>query len=136
MPGRWTHWAASAAALAQQGRLTAQSAAQAEALLHFGRLIGNSDMHAGNLSLRVDPVNLARPRFTLAPVYDMLPMRWRPDPQQGGAPDYSPFEPDPVALAGPARAVAAVFWARLADCAAVCIGLRQTADAMARRLVS
>lgn len=134
VPGRWSHWAASASALAQQGKLTPQAAAQAEALLHFGRLIGNSDMHAGNLSLRVDPLHLARPRFTLAPVYDMLPMRWRPDPQLGGAPDYDPFEPDPVALASPARAVAALFWARLAEEVAVSSGLRQTAGAMAHRL--
>lgn len=36
----------------------------------FGRLIGNSDMHEGNLAFR--------PGLVLAPVYDMLPMMYAP----------------------------------------------------------
>ncbi|MFO1297307.1 MAG: hypothetical protein U1F25_13120 [Rubrivivax sp.] len=34
----------------------------------------------------MEVADLARGRFTLAPVYDMLPMRWRPDLLSGGAP--------------------------------------------------
>jgi hypothetical protein len=132
--GPYTHWAATAAALARQRRLAAQAAAQAEALLHFGRLIGNSDMHAGNLSLFVTRDDLARGRFTLAPVYDMLPMRWRPDATTGGAADYAEFEPDPLAAAGPARPVAAAFWDALSRCAAVSQPLRVVAAQMHRRL--
>ena len=83
VPGPRQHWAATCAALAAQRRLPAEAAAQARALWHFGRLIGNNDMHFDNLSLRVALPDLARGRFTLSPVYDMLPMRWRPDVHSG-----------------------------------------------------
>lgn len=52
-------------------------AVQARALARvgsFGALIGNTDMHLGNASLLLGE---GRP-LTLAPVYDMLPMAWRP----------------------------------------------------------
>ncbi len=43
----------------------------------FGRLIGNTDMHYGNLSFfRQDPP--AKAFFRLAPVYDQLPMLYAP----------------------------------------------------------
>jgi hypothetical protein len=40
----------------------------------FGEMIGNTDMHLGNASL----IGGDQAPHTLAPVYDMLPMRWRP----------------------------------------------------------
>lgn len=40
----------------------------------FGELIANTDMHWGNLSFFLPET----PPFPLAPVYDMLPMRFRP----------------------------------------------------------
>jgi len=40
----------------------------------FGSLIGNTDMHLGNLSF----IRLQSKFYTLAPVYDMLPMLYRP----------------------------------------------------------
>ncbi|MFT3816902.1 MAG: HipA domain-containing protein [Rubrivivax sp.] len=132
--GPYTHWAATAQALERQRRLPAGTAAQVQALLHFGRLIGNSDMHAGNLSLVLARDDLGAGRFSLAPVYDMLPMRWCPDVTLGGAPDYGPFEPDPAAAAGPARAVAARYWQALAERPAASRGLHRTAAEMARRL--
>ncbi len=127
------HWGATCEALARQRRLPPEAPAQAEALLYFGRLIANTDMHFGNLSLRVARSDLAAGRFTLAPVYDMLPMRWRPDAATGLA-DYAAFEPDPLALASPARAPALVFWQRLQAHTAVSPELRQVAGDMAVRL--
>jgi HipA-like C-terminal domain len=57
----------------------------------FGGLIGNNDMHAGNLSVIVDePKNIWKQKFKLAPCYDMLAMRWAP--QMGRPPEYSPFD--------------------------------------------
>jgi len=132
--GPYGNWASTCEALVRQGRLAPPAAEQARALLEFGRLIGNSDMHAGNLSLLTDFEGLAWGRFALAPVYDMLPMRWRPDPLLGIAGDYAAFEPDLVSASGPAREPAQRFWARLADHAAVARPLRQTAAEMARRL--
>lgn len=134
VPGPRQHWAATCAALARQRRLPADSAEQARALLHFGRLIGNNDMHFGNLSLVVErPEDVARGRFRLAPVYDMLPMRWRPDPHTGEA-WLTPFEPDLADLASPARSVALVFWQRAEAHAALSRPFRALAATMADRV--
>lgn len=46
-------------------------------LQSFGELIGNTDMHLGNLALWMSD-DLP---FRLAPVYDMLPMQWAPSAQ-------------------------------------------------------
>ena len=132
--GSYANWAATCEALVRQGRLPAEAGAQARALFDFGRLIGNSDMHSGNLSLAVELESLTKGRFTLAPVYDMLPMRWRPDPLAGGAPDYTAFEPDATSLSSPARAPAAEFWSRLARHGRVGKAWRAVAAAMAQRL--
>lgn len=40
----------------------------------FGNLIGNTDMHLGNLSF----TRVSAKLYALAPVYDMLPMLYRP----------------------------------------------------------
>jgi hypothetical protein len=130
--GPYVNWAGTAAALARQGRLSARDAERAAALIAFGRLIDNSDMHAGNLSLGVTLEGLAKPRFSLAPVYDMLPMRWRPNPQLGGAPDYSPFELDAQSLASGAALPAKVFWQRLEALNEVSTALRHVAGQVIR----
>ena len=74
-------WAKCAIALLNQGVISQDDANKIRWLKAFGSLIGNTDMHLGNLSLiRVDS------RFyTLAPVYDMLPMLYRP--VSGDTPD-------------------------------------------------
>jgi hypothetical protein len=130
----YVNWAASTEALARQRRLPALDARRAEALLHFGRLIGNTDMHSGNLGLFVAPRDLAKGRFTLAPVYDMLPMRWRPEAALGGAADYTPFEPDARSAVSAARAPARDFWQRLAAHDRASRALRGVAAQMADRL--
>lgn len=127
------HWAATANALVRQQRLPAQAGPQVDALLRFGRLIGNSDMHFGNLSLWVEPGDVAAGRFTLAPVYDMLPMRWRPDVHTGSL-DLSPFSPEPLDLQSPARPVAQSFWARAADHPGLTADFRRLARQMFDRL--
>jgi HipA-like C-terminal domain len=106
------HWGHTCEALERQRRLPPGSAAQARALLQFGRLIGNTDMHFGNLSLCVRREDLAAARFTLAPLYDMLPMRWRPDAQTGQLWD-TPFTPDAAETTSAAAPLAAEFWGRV-----------------------
>lgn len=84
--GPYGNWAQTCDALARQKRLDAHDAELAHSMLQFGRLIGNTDMHSGNASLFVKGVTLAemvQGHFTWAPVYDMLPMRWKPDPMMG-----------------------------------------------------
>lgn len=134
VPGTYDNWHATAQALARQGRLPGEQPDRIKALLEFGRLIGNTDMHSGNLALFVELEDLARGRFTAVPVYDMLPMRWRPDPLNGGWDDYVPFEPDERARKGPAVGPATVFWERLEAHNAASQELRAVAGEMLDRL--
>lgn len=80
------HWAATCRELARQHRLPAAAPAQVTEVLHFGRLIGNTDMHLGNLSF------VPGPTLQLAPAYDMLPMMYAPLP--GGEVPPRTFQPD------------------------------------------
>lgn len=76
---RTAPWPVVVQALARAGQVR-EDAVRGAALLHaFGTLIGNTDMHAGNLSFIAEA---GRP-CTLAPAYDMLPMGFAPTP--GGA---------------------------------------------------
>ena len=63
-------WAQGGAALLGLGLIDAEGMAALQQLWLFGQLIANSDMHDGNLAFR--------PGLQLAPVYDMLPMRYAP----------------------------------------------------------
>lgn len=67
-------WPVLTARLAAQGIVAPQAAAGAALLFAFGTLIGNADMHHGNLSFVAEH---GRP-YALAPAYDMLPMALRP----------------------------------------------------------
>ena len=88
-----TAWNKAALKLQQAGWLSAQDARAIEVLWWFGRLIGNTDMHDGNLAFR--------PGLKLAPVYDMLPMLYAP--ARGGEIPARSFAP---ALPLPAEAPA------------------------------
>jgi len=102
-------------------------------LLQFGRLIGNTDMHSGNLSVKVQGQTLAeiaRGQCELAPCYDMLPMRFKPDPQIG-LNDYAPFTPDAALASDAVRRAAADYWSGLAQLPAVSTALRALAGVMA-----
>jgi len=70
-PGRWPDMTR---ALAREQVVEAAAVQGAELLWAFGTLIGNTDMHAGNLSFMSDT---GRP-YTLAPAYDMTPMAFAP----------------------------------------------------------
>jgi HipA-like C-terminal domain len=67
-------WPVVTAALFQQQVITSQAHTGATLLYAFGTLIGNTDMHAGNLSFISD---MGRP-YALSPAYDMLPMGFSP----------------------------------------------------------
>ena len=75
----------------------------------FGELIGNSDMHLGNVSLELRD----RRPLPLAPVYDMLPMAYAP--MAGGEvprAEYTPGLPTPKDRAAwlLASQAAQLFW--------------------------
>jgi HipA-like C-terminal domain len=86
----WVNWVTTCEALATQGLITTQELSQVATIFSFGHYIGNTDMHSGNLSFFVD--DIITPRLRLAPVYDMLPMMWKPDIYQGALSD-SPVRP-------------------------------------------
>jgi hypothetical protein len=74
-------WPVKAQRLQAQGHISRDAAAGAALLWAFGRLIGNTDMHDGNLSFVAEH---GRP-CALAPAYDMLPMAFAPS-AGGGLP--------------------------------------------------
>jgi hypothetical protein len=100
----------------------------------FGRLIGNTDMHAGNLSFRP----AASGRLRLAPAYDVLPMAWAPLPGGEVPPRDAPPPPPPPAQRAPwlqACAAAIAFWSAAAVDRRIGTGFRGIARAQADALV-
>lgn len=108
-------WHVAGAALQAQGWLTADTV-QAMGRRHaFGRLIGNSDMHHGNIGFHF----IDRGPLPLAPVYDMLPMSLVPS-KLGVLRADEPLPPIELLGSGDlqhlswAAPVAETFWQRVA----------------------
>lgn len=72
-------WPSLVSRLAAEGHVDADAVHGATLLWAFGTLIGNTDMHAGNLSF----VSRHSRPYQLAPAYDVLPMGFAPS--SGGA---------------------------------------------------
>ena len=72
-------WPSLVGRLVAEGHVDADAVAGAARLWAFGTLIGNTDMHAGNLSF----VSRHGRPYQLAPAYDVLPMGFAP--RSGGA---------------------------------------------------
>jgi hypothetical protein len=72
-------WHVLVAELAQHKAVRKEANEATQALHAFGVLIGNTDMHSGNLSF----LDESGPPYALAPAYDMLPMAFQP--KSGGA---------------------------------------------------
>ena len=138
-------WTRLAQRLASAGWLDVAELPRVQALWWFGRLIANSDMHTGNLSLRPQMRTNAQTRpqthpesgVSLAPAYDMLPMLYAPLP--GGELPQRSFEP---ALPLPpqrqvwlvACAGAIVFWQLAAQDARVSVSFQRECARNAIRL--
>lgn len=78
-------WPIIARRLAADGQIRREAADSVDLLWAFGTLIGNSDMHGGNLSFVSEH---GRP-YDIAPAYDMTPMALAPR-TGGGLPDTIP----------------------------------------------
>jgi hypothetical protein len=132
------NWANTCEALVAQKRLSQADLARVVTLVQFGRLIGNTDMHFGNLSFFVDDV--AKPYFQLAPVYDMLPMKWRPSIHDGAL-SAEPVQAQPSLLGfaneqAAARQMAVAFWEQAAAMSTLHADLREGARRSAIRVKS
>ncbi len=121
-----TPWTAAADRLRNAGWLSSENSDKLSLLWWFGTLIGNTDMHYGNISLFL---NRNRP-LELAPSYDMLPMLYRPG-IEGRLPEQplSPIPPPPESIAIWCRAndLATDFWSRLSKSPAATTAFRKIA---------
>lgn len=108
-PGDWTNRVLD---LEQVGLVSTAAVRNTRRLQAFGELIGNTDMHAGNLAFRLTD---SLP-FELTPAYDMLPMLWAPGPQ-GELIDriFAPQPPVPAAAEAwrEMLSLAREFWSRV-----------------------
>jgi len=102
-------------ALLKKELVSWQHVLDAEALWCFGRLIHNTDMHLGNLSLAIEG-NV----FRLLPVYDMCSMGFAPK-SGGEVPPYDFVPPEPKRLnisedtVNHIKTMARDFWERVAS---------------------
>lgn len=106
-------WNTAANELQRPGLIHEPSVTIIRRLQAFGELIGNSDMHPGNLAFFLgDTLPLQ-----VTPCYDMLPMMWAPGPQ-GEIINrrFAPAPPPPSMLESwrDAAAMAEDFWGRVA----------------------
>jgi hypothetical protein len=115
LPGR--PWIEGAARLLERGLIDSNTAQAIAQLWHFGQLIGNNDMHDGNLSFRPRP-SAAGSTLSVAPIYDMLPMLYAPQRGVELPPvNFAPRLPLPAEREAWQQAAAAAdrFWSRAAD---------------------
>ncbi|MDH5633147.1 MAG: type II toxin-antitoxin system HipA family toxin YjjJ [Gammaproteobacteria bacterium] len=111
--GIGSNWPRAMHALEQKGMVSSRYVYEAEMMWVFGKLINNTDMHLGNLSLGIDGS-----MFRLLPVYDMCSMGFAPRggevlPYEFVAPEALPVTSlDDKAVAG-IRSVARTFWHNL-----------------------
>lgn len=122
-------WMQCARGLQQLRMLSARDVERIALLQAFGNLIHNTDMHFGNCALlHAGPQTT---QFTLAPIYDMLPMRFAPT-AQGLRDDIVPAvvpTADLLAVWPQAVVLAGEFWSRVKSDRAVSRGFMQIAKA-------
>ncbi len=111
--GKIDNWAATANRMASRGLMRADDAQRLRFLEAFGRLVGNTDRHYGNISLLIENGN-----WRLSPAYDVLPTLYaavngelpaRDLEASAAAPTVETLEEWPGA-----RRLAAVFWRAVA----------------------
>lgn len=132
--GQIDNWAATAARMEARGLLSEKDAQALRFLEAFGRLIGNTDRHYGNVSLLID----AGASWRLAPAYDMLPMLYAPVggelvPRDFDAGTLAPTA-ETIGVWAAARRTAQTFWGAVAKNASISSGFRKVAAGHERRL--
>jgi HipA-like C-terminal domain len=129
--GSERHWADTVAKLVAQKRIAHDALTTTQTLFAFGKLIGNTDMHFGNLGMIVEsPELIAKGRFVLAPCYDMLPMRFKPEAHNDFG--YTNFDTElsatlPHSVGSVAKTMANEFWRRVSNEAQVSANWREFA---------
>ena len=130
--GKLDNWIDAGKRLAADRRIDAGTLGAIRLLATFGALIANTDRHLGNLACfdRYDG------HFTLAPVYDMLPMLYAPEHGELPVRQFVPPGPSTDSLReyGPARALAERYWAACARDARISEDFRAVAAANLRAI--
>lgn len=125
--GSLESWTEIGLGLLEAGLIDDKACERIRVLERFGELIGNNDMHAGNLSfhLRDD----LRPG-ELAPIYDMLPMMYFPRQNELMERTYAPKLPIPQEAVTwrQASSMALRFWEQVAQDPRVSAGFRDIAS--------
>ncbi len=125
-------WSEAGRRLQEDRWIRAGDAERMASVHRFGQLIANTDMHFGNISFFLSP----RRPLGLTPIYDMLPMGYRPN-QQNVVPDFSEDTFSPtlgIPSDAPERSWAVAFWERLADAPEVSARFQAIARQHAQRL--
>jgi hypothetical protein len=122
-------WTEGVAKLLERGLIDRDTAQAISRLWHFGQLIGNTDMHDGNLSFR--PRASAKvTSLNVAPAYDMLPMLYAPQRGVELPPvNFAPRLPLPAEREAWAFAATAAdqFWSRASNDARISAQFRAIA---------
>ncbi|HEY2453414.1 MAG TPA: type II toxin-antitoxin system HipA family toxin YjjJ [Scandinavium sp.] len=127
-------WPQAVAELAKQKQVTHETARTVENVWAFGRLIANSDMHAGNLSFYLSDAPLV-----LTPVYDMLPMAFAPTSAGAMRDESVALKVEPLVNREAwifAYEQAHVFWHRVAEEPRISAAFRALANEMQMQLLS
>lgn len=135
--GKLDNWISSATRLHSDRRIADGTLEQVRLVATFGELIANTDRHFGNLACndRYDG------KFELAPVYDMLPMLYKPEHDQIVEREFAPSSPttNTMQAYGKARALAERYWQRCAqderisrEFRAICASCHDALDALPR----
>jgi hypothetical protein len=111
--GKIDNWAATANRMVSRGLLRADDAQRLRFLEAFGRLIGNTDRHYGNISLLIE-----NGTWRLSPAYDVLPTLYAPingelPPRDLAASDLAPTV-ETLGEWQAARQLASAFWQTVA----------------------
>lgn len=109
-----TNWSDAVAGLVRRGWVSPSDLRVVQLRAAFGDLVGNTDMHFGNLAFYLDD----RLPLRLAPLFDMVPMLWAPKQGDGEPmPEFRPKLPGPRNLDVWIEAVtlAENFWERIAQ---------------------
>lgn len=122
-------WIATTSALRDLQLIDAESARTSATLSAFGKLIANTDMHAGNLSFFVEGARIG----SITPAYDMLPMAYAPRAGELIDTHFSPTPPTTQTRKVWAHAcsLAEAFWQQVATDSRISASFRSIAEANA-----
>jgi hypothetical protein len=126
--GRRDNWVAMAGRLANSGMISSGDAEALRWVSVFGSMIANTDQHFGNISLI--PLGEQRDKFSVAPVYDMLPMLYRPKDGEETYPEFVPPVPSSGTLSSfdTAQKHSILFWEKAASDSRISEGFRSVCE--------